>query len=235
MTKNNADAPNSLKDNQIPTLIRCPACQYTRKPTDEGPDWSCPQCQKAYAKTGKQKPGFCKKHPSVMSNWRCNDCGAEFCEECVKTQRYSGSPPFASCPECKGLCFDIRAAEKVANEEREKNKLWKKGEFASVCAVLAVTALLSCFVYYSGYKRGKAAAKREVPYVTWYRYTVLDPEDDPPVKDLPVVHTTGGSKLRVKGYVAGHNAFVKEWLAHNQFVLPPPVTKASDLDRYRHR
>ncbi|GAB6043593.1 DUF4282 domain-containing protein [Endothiovibrio diazotrophicus] len=28
----------------------CPKCGYTRKPTDEAPDWQCPQCGVAYEK-----------------------------------------------------------------------------------------------------------------------------------------------------------------------------------------
>lgn len=30
----------------------CPDCFYTRKDTDVAPEWQCPSCQKAYAKTG---------------------------------------------------------------------------------------------------------------------------------------------------------------------------------------
>jgi hypothetical protein len=35
--------------------ITCPACNYTRRPEDTGtvPDWECPMCQKAYAKTSR--------------------------------------------------------------------------------------------------------------------------------------------------------------------------------------
>jgi len=32
-------------------LIACPACNYTRQPTDNVPDWECPKCQRAYNKT----------------------------------------------------------------------------------------------------------------------------------------------------------------------------------------
>jgi len=34
-------------------FITCPACHYTRQPTDNAPDWECPMCQKAYIKTAR--------------------------------------------------------------------------------------------------------------------------------------------------------------------------------------
>jgi predicted RNA-binding Zn-ribbon protein involved in translation (DUF1610 family) len=38
---------------QMTSSITCPACNYTRKPTDDAPDWECPNCQKAYIKTAR--------------------------------------------------------------------------------------------------------------------------------------------------------------------------------------
>jgi hypothetical protein len=35
------------------TVTTCPACNYTRQPTDNVPDWECPKCQKAYTKTAR--------------------------------------------------------------------------------------------------------------------------------------------------------------------------------------
>lgn len=35
----------------------CRACGYQRKPTDDAPDWECPSCGKAYAKTAHELPG----------------------------------------------------------------------------------------------------------------------------------------------------------------------------------
>jgi len=32
------------------SFTTCPACNYTRLPTDIAPDWECPKCQKVYAK-----------------------------------------------------------------------------------------------------------------------------------------------------------------------------------------
>jgi hypothetical protein len=32
------------------TYTTCPACHYTRKPTDDVPEWECPNCQKVYDK-----------------------------------------------------------------------------------------------------------------------------------------------------------------------------------------
>lgn len=34
----------------------CQACGYQRKPTDQAPDWQCPSCGKAYAKTSQESP-----------------------------------------------------------------------------------------------------------------------------------------------------------------------------------
>ncbi|HBG06446.1 MAG: hypothetical protein A2075_13085 [Geobacteraceae bacterium GWC2_58_44] len=31
----------------------CPACNYARQPTDDAPDWQCPNCQKAYVKSAR--------------------------------------------------------------------------------------------------------------------------------------------------------------------------------------
>ena len=35
----------------------CQACGYQRKPTDQAPDWECPSCGKAYAKTSQDSHG----------------------------------------------------------------------------------------------------------------------------------------------------------------------------------
>lgn len=34
----------------------CPHCNYARQATDNAPDWQCPSCEKAYAKTGGFQP-----------------------------------------------------------------------------------------------------------------------------------------------------------------------------------
>ena len=34
----------------------CQACGYERKPSDQAPDWECPSCGKAYAKTSHEVP-----------------------------------------------------------------------------------------------------------------------------------------------------------------------------------
>jgi hypothetical protein len=33
------------------SFTTCPACNYTRKSSDDAPDWECPKCHKAYIKT----------------------------------------------------------------------------------------------------------------------------------------------------------------------------------------
>lgn len=35
------------------TYTTCPACHYTRKPTDDVPEWECPNCQKVYDKAAQ--------------------------------------------------------------------------------------------------------------------------------------------------------------------------------------
>lgn len=35
-------------------ITTCPACHYTRKPTDDAPSWECPNCQKAYLKAARE-------------------------------------------------------------------------------------------------------------------------------------------------------------------------------------
>ena len=34
----------------------CQACGYQRRPTDQAPDWQCPSCGRAYAKTSQESP-----------------------------------------------------------------------------------------------------------------------------------------------------------------------------------
>ncbi len=35
------------------SIKTCPACNYTRQPTDYVPEWECPKCQKAYNKSAR--------------------------------------------------------------------------------------------------------------------------------------------------------------------------------------
>lgn len=46
----------------------CQACGYQRKPTDQVPDWECPSCGRAYAKTSHESPlassGYTRRYPS---------------------------------------------------------------------------------------------------------------------------------------------------------------------------
>ena len=58
----------------------CRACGYQRKPTDQAPDWECPSCGKAYAKTSHQSPealsGYARHYPSdVQTNNKPNPWG----------------------------------------------------------------------------------------------------------------------------------------------------------------
>jgi len=71
---------------------------------------------------------YCKNHPLVPANWRCAECGTEFCEDCVL---YKGSNKLAFtriavCPDCKGRCQDFKFEDEKANQIREAQKKNKR-------------------------------------------------------------------------------------------------------------
>jgi hypothetical protein len=54
----------------------CQACGYQRKPTDQAPDWECPSCGKAYAKTSHESPSplvIYTENPSTESGNRLHE------------------------------------------------------------------------------------------------------------------------------------------------------------------
>jgi len=91
--------------------------------------------------------GFCRKHPFVKTNWRCADCGREFCEDCVTPQRHlmSHQCRTAVCPECKGRCVDFQLLEDLAAEERvqeeQKQRIDKR-------LLIAFGAVALVFLFY---------------------------------------------------------------------------------------
>jgi len=87
-----------------------------------------------------QEHGFCRTHPFVKTNWRCTDCGREFCEDCVTPQRHlmSHQCRTAVCPECKGRCIDFQHLEELAAEERALEEHKKKIEKRMLIAFGAV-------------------------------------------------------------------------------------------------
>ena len=42
-----------VKEEPLTSSITCSDCNYSRQPTDDVPDWQCPNCQKAYNKTAR--------------------------------------------------------------------------------------------------------------------------------------------------------------------------------------
>jgi hypothetical protein len=67
-----------------------------------------------------ESKNYCKNHPDAETNWRCTECGSEFCESCVKPVE-SYFTKTAICPECKGRCEDFKAeAEKASQKEKEE-------------------------------------------------------------------------------------------------------------------
>jgi flagellar basal body-associated protein FliL len=72
------------------------------------------------AGTIDKKSGYCKNHPGVKANWRCTECGREFCEECVTPYRvYTANiDRSAPCSECKGRCIDLL---EIQNREKERD------------------------------------------------------------------------------------------------------------------
>jgi hypothetical protein len=65
----------------------------------------------------------CKNHPLISANWRCTECGAEFCEDCVlyKSSKLAFTR-IAVCPKCKGKCQDFKFEDEKAHQIREVRK-----------------------------------------------------------------------------------------------------------------
>lgn len=84
---------------------------------------------------------YCRNHPFVKANWKCMDCGREFCEDCVTPLRHSMSHlnRSAVCPECKGRCIDFQHIKNVADERREAEKAKRK---TAIKLLLGISALV---------------------------------------------------------------------------------------------
>jgi len=205
------------------SISTCPACNYTRQPTDTAPDWACPKCHKAYLKTSKLKSGFCKKHPSDKAIWRCKSCGEEFCGVCVKHSRQLKplviqSIPIAVCPECRGECFDFEYSDKLENDQIAASRYYKKQNIV-VLAVVIIILLYFPVNFYLGKRAGVADAKRELPTLKWHMLNLYGPQDDPPDKNLLIViHRKSGRafSMYIQGYVAGHNEVVQEYISNKK-------------------
>jgi len=67
-------------------MTTCPACKYTRKPTDTAPAYRCPRCGQNYPDEGsprsteKAEPQLTKQPPSkaASANHFCNNCHSYF-------------------------------------------------------------------------------------------------------------------------------------------------------------
>lgn len=148
--------------------ITCPACGYARQPTDDAPEWACPKCLKAYAKTGSMagsvsEYGTCKIHPSHQSSWRCSDCGSTFCHNCVTPLQHSASylyekVPIGLCPECKGICSNFEYAEKLAAGELPHQKAARKHARAVLVSGIAVIPVITAFFVFAPTELGLMGA-----------------------------------------------------------------------------
>lgn len=87
--------------------------------------------------------GYCRNHPFVKTNWRCADCGREFCEGCVTPLRHSMShrSRYAVCPECKGRCIDFKYIENLANERLKEEKSERKVAIKLLLGISVVAAV----------------------------------------------------------------------------------------------
>ena len=87
----------------------CQACGYQRKPTDQAPDWECPACGKAYAKTSHDLPG-----PAVRY---AQSCPSESGNPLVKAVAYEASPDGVTIIICLGgACLIAIPAMFLINE-----------------------------------------------------------------------------------------------------------------------
>jgi hypothetical protein len=72
--------------------------------------------------------GYCKNHPIIAANWRCIECGTEFCEDCAlyKSSKKLTFTRIAVCPECRGRCEDFKFENKKAQRIRKAQKKNKR-------------------------------------------------------------------------------------------------------------
>jgi hypothetical protein len=92
--------------------------------------------------------GYCRNHPFVKTNWRCTQCGREYCEDCVTPLRHfmSHLTRSAVCPECRGRCIDFRHIEGLDIERREKSK-----EIRTPSQIYVILVVLSLLLRTWGY------------------------------------------------------------------------------------
>ena len=62
-------------------------------------------------------PGHCKYHPNISTEYKCQNCGGEFCAGCVKTIQ-AGRSALHSCPLCESSCLGINELQQQADRAR---------------------------------------------------------------------------------------------------------------------
>jgi uncharacterized Zn-finger protein len=118
-------------------VIRCPFCSapYKKIVPHDALQLKCDYCGATFTipkKIGIDIPR-CQNHPDSYAGGKCNDCGGEFCGECLKTFNFStrdGSAVLYLCPNC------------LRNRER------KKADSLILTGVgLVLFGVLACFIF----------------------------------------------------------------------------------------
>jgi len=94
---------------------------------------------------------YCTVHPTATTNWRCIECGREFCENGVTPHRHfmSHVNRSASCPECKGRCIDFQHIESLARERQDEINKKRKSVLKLLRAAGIATLLLILFLVFA--------------------------------------------------------------------------------------
>jgi len=94
----------SREDNKA---IRCPVCgaPYKKVVPSDVSQLNCDYCGATFRvppSEGGELPR-CQNHPERYAAGKCNDCGGEFCSECLQTYEFNtreGSAELYLCPDC---------------------------------------------------------------------------------------------------------------------------------------
>jgi uncharacterized Zn-finger protein len=103
-TKDSNDRQLASEDGKT---VRCPFCSapYRKIIPHDAMQLKCDYCGATFVippKIGVDIPR-CQNHPESRAAGKCNDCGGEFCEECLKTYNFTtrdGSALLYLCPNC---------------------------------------------------------------------------------------------------------------------------------------
>ena len=142
--------------------MKCPDCKYLRQESDTAPDWQCPACHKAYAKTGKAEPTWSRQELSTRNR--------AFLDR-VSKQRQAESPRYMP---LYGLLVLGLAILLLANLEQTGD-----GLIGSICLLgsFAVSFLLwrmfTLGRYYVGWISHGDGTRKGSPYWFYFHVTYL--------------------------------------------------------------